>query len=507
MTLDAPNQKEKALLSLPRQSWFRGLSIVLVAVLVLCVFKLETRTNGLSVESYDIGAVPITVYKPQGPGPYPTVVIAHGFGGSRQMMDQIAITLARSGFLVANMDFPGHGRNPELLSTDVTRIEGTTTQLVASVRKVADAIIQRLYATGPFSFVSHSMATDVVVRASDGMSNVGAIVAISKYSEAVTADHPKDLIVISGATERRLRGAALEALRLLDPDAEEGVTITTESGLARRAVVAPLVGHVGVLYSPTTLQEARDWIIDRKGVGSAGHIDNTGWIAGLVIVCLVFAAWPLSRFIPVREAIKGVESERNEWLAVTAPAPFAIGAAVLVPGSAFGYSGFPAIAAFFAAWGIAQIAVLKWRKRTVFPPDQAATVLLLAWGIGVFGLALDRYGAAFVLSEPRLGIMPLVLIGTVPFMMADASVVAGRSWWFRIVARIPVFIALSAAMALAPRDLALAFTVLPVLLLFYIVYGTFARLINQRRGAGAANIGMGIALAWAIAASTPLFGA
>ncbi|WP_300971742.1 alpha/beta fold hydrolase [Thiocapsa sp.] len=41
----------------------------------------------------------------------PVVVIAHGFAGSRQMMQAYAVTLARNGYLAVTFDFPGHGRN------------------------------------------------------------------------------------------------------------------------------------------------------------------------------------------------------------------------------------------------------------------------------------------------------------------------------------------------------------------------------------------------------------
>ena len=39
------------------------------------------------------------------------VLIAHGFAGSQQLMQPIATTLARNGFVAIPFDFPGHGRN------------------------------------------------------------------------------------------------------------------------------------------------------------------------------------------------------------------------------------------------------------------------------------------------------------------------------------------------------------------------------------------------------------
>ena len=57
-----------------------------------------------------------------------------------------------------------------------------------------------------------------------------------------------------------------------------------------------------------------------------------------------------------------------------------------------------------------------------------------------------------------------------------------------------------------PGTLGLSFSVLPVLVLFFVVYGTMGRALD-RGGADATSVGvaLGICLAWAIAASTPLF--
>ncbi len=70
--------------------------------------------------------------------------------------------------------------------------------------------------------------------------------------------------------------------------------------------------------------------------------------------------------------------------------------------------------------------------------------------------------------------------------------------------RLPFLAALTGAMILAPTQLGLVFTVLPVLVLFWLVYGTMARW-TERSGAAGAGIATGLILAWSVAASTPLF--
>ena len=95
----------------------------------------------------------------------PLVIVAHGFAGSSQMMQVISYDLARAGFRVATFDFVGHGRNRQLMSRDVSRIEGTTQQLVAQTVTLTEFIREEIGAGQPVAFLGHSMATDVIIRA------------------------------------------------------------------------------------------------------------------------------------------------------------------------------------------------------------------------------------------------------------------------------------------------------------------------------------------------------
>ncbi|MEO1277048.1 MAG: alpha/beta fold hydrolase, partial [Pseudomonadota bacterium] len=224
--------------------------VAVVAILVILgsVIQLELPRFGLAVERFAVGETPVTLRtRPGGSGPL--VVVAHGFAGSQQMMEGYALTLARAGYQVASFDFQGHGRNPEPMSGDVTALEGTTQLLVEEVGKVTAALEARLAPEG-VAYLGHSMATDVLVRAAEARGGVDAIVAISMYSEAVTAEGPKRLLIISGAGEPHLRRAAVAALRQVDPGAGEGETVASND-VVRRAVVAPMVEHVGVLQSRT----------------------------------------------------------------------------------------------------------------------------------------------------------------------------------------------------------------------------------------------------------------
>ncbi len=477
-------------------------AVLAIAVALLSVFQLERERAGLVVERLDVAGTPVTLLRPDVERPLPLVVVAHGFAGSRQMMRAISTTMARSGFAVASVDLLGHGRHQRPMTGDVTRLDGATARLVDQVVATTNVLVAQGYGVGPVSLVGHSMATDVVVRAAERLDSVGAVVAISMYSEAVTETSPARLLVVSGAQETRLRGNALEAVRMVDASAEEGRTVAT-MGVVRRAVAAPWVGHVGVLYAPSTLDEMRRWIAgaDMRPVATP---TATGIWVGLLLGAVIALAWPMAAALgPVQRA--GPVPRKLAWLAVVAPVLPALGAAVLVPDGALGLTAFTRIAAFLGVWGLVQGAVLWWGGVRLQGARLVPALLLTGWGLGLFAFALDRYGGAFLPSGLRLWVMVLLLPAALVFTLADAALTRGAGLLLRAVARILPLAGLLGAMALQPL-MGVAFTVVPVMVLFWLVYGLAGRWVAARAGHGTSGLVLGVILAWALAASTPLIG-
>jgi len=472
-----------------------------ILVAVLSVTMLERQRMGVSSETLTLAETPGTIWRSDNADGGPLVVVAHGYAGSRQMMQPISIALARSGFVVAAFDFYGHGRNSEPMSANVTSLEGTTEQLVTQTIAVSRAAAGLPGVTGPVSLVGHSMATDVVIRAAERLEGTAAVVAISMYSDAVTPEAPERLLIVSGAREDRLRKVALDRLRQLDPDATEGETVAL-GPVERRAVSARWVGHVGVLYSPFTLTELRDWMAGATGHASHGSLPHIGpWLMAL-LAALVALMWPLSTVLgptvpgPARQG-------RRAWVILAAPIAPALLAVTIIPPGAGGLVAFGALTAFFGTWGVIQIAL--WWRSGVRPQSirSLAVVLLLFWGLCVFAPALDRYGAAFVPTGPRLWLMGGLMFGTIPFCLADALQVARSGRIAAMVQRLLPPAILLCAMLISPR-LGIAFTVLPVMVLFWLVYGLASRWVRARSDPWSTGLVMGVILAWAVAASTPL---
>ena len=202
----------------PKALWLIWGAVALIALLAL--WRLESARSTVVETVFETGSdleagIPTTAVSLYHVGVDPTgplVVVTHGFAGSRQMMQYISRDLARAGYTVAAFDFLGQGRSSGRMSSDVTRIEGTTQQLVAQTRAVTRAVQAATGSSGPLALLGHSMATDIIVRAAEDLPDVAAIVAISMYSDAVTATSPQRLLVLSGAWETRLRAVALQAI-------------------------------------------------------------------------------------------------------------------------------------------------------------------------------------------------------------------------------------------------------------------------------------------------------
>ena len=230
------------------------------------VWRLEDARSGLLITPLEVGSTPATVYRRANIEKAPAVIIAHGFAGSRQLMEAYALTLAQAGYIAVSFDFEGHGRNPTPMSGDVTRVDGTTQLLEREIGRVTDAVLVLPFVDGRMALLGHSMASDIIVRRALENPRIAATVAISMFSKAVTRTEPRNLLMITGAWEAFLRADALKNAQLADPAANEGGTLGDPArNTGRRAVVAPDVEHVGVLYSPTASA--------RRGRGSTPCLD------------------------------------------------------------------------------------------------------------------------------------------------------------------------------------------------------------------------------------------
>ena len=282
------------------------LRILAVPVALFCIaaglWQLESTTAGLSITRTTVGATPVTVFRPKNTAPSPVVVIAHGFAGSQQLMQPFAATLARNGFIAVTFDCLGHGHNPQPMTGDVTKVEeGPTPALVRQFGKVA-AFAQGLPGNdGRIAVLGHSMASDIVIRYAQAHPEVAATVAVSMFSPVVTPTSPRNLAVIVGNNEPgKLKDEGRRVVSMVSGGTPDiGVTYGSfADGTARRVSFSPRVEHIGVLYSPESMAQARDWLDTAFGRNGNGYLDERGPALGLLFFGLTLLGWPLAGLLP-----------------------------------------------------------------------------------------------------------------------------------------------------------------------------------------------------------------
>ncbi len=488
-----------------RRDWI--VALLAAVVIVAALWVLEGARRGVEITTALVGATPVTTYAKSGVDG-PAVVVAHGFAGSRQMMQAYALSLAQAGYRVHSFDFLGHGRHSVPMSGDVGSVDGTTRLLVEQTL----AVIHHAGGEGAkfptVALLGHSMATDVLVRVAAQTPGDEPLVLLSAFSREITADRPDHLLLVTGAWEPGLVGFATEALQMLDPDAQPGRTVSAK-GLTRRAVLAPAVEHVAILQSRTGRAEAVAWLDRFYSRSSAPSVPPTGWALLALLAGIVALARPLARLLPDRRVARAQIPPRSFALATLAPAVAAPLIAVPLDPGVLPVLVADYLALHLALFGGLQLVIL-WRAGVplghVAP---AASLALLVYGLGIFGLALDRYGANFWPTPERLAIIAALSLGAVPFMLSDALVTQGgrAPLWQRLSARAAFLVSIAIAVALDFEGLFFLLMIAPVIVLFYLVFGLMGRAVALRTGAATAGLALGLILAWALGVSFPLFSA
>ena len=494
-------------------------AILAVAAIAVSVWHLEAERVGIVVEPVPgTGTTPTSVYRLKGAPPAPVVIVSHGFAGSRQLMQAISLTLARAGYAAVAFDYEGHGRNPVPMSGDLNSPEGTAIKLMAETRKVTDAALNEPWANGEVAILGHSMGSYIAIREARADPRIAATVAMAMSNDSVTATEPRNLLIINGAWEGRLIPDARDALHLADPNARLGQTVGDPAeGDARRAVLAPDVEHVGVIYSPFALREARNWLDQTFGRQSSGPVvEMGGWIV-LLLAGIVALGWPLARLGGETAEPRPVPLPRRRFL-IVALLPAIVVPLVLAP---FKTQILPVLVAdylvvHFAVYGALVLTLLAWWGEVRWPGwREIGKIVTLAglvafYGICVFGLAMDRYVTSFFPEPGRAVIIAAMAAGAVPYMLSDALMVEGgrAPLWRSLTARGAFLVSLGLATALDFHRLFFLLIILPIVLIFFLLFGMMGGWVGRatHRPAGA-GIGLGLFLAWALGVTFPLFNA
>jgi dienelactone hydrolase len=496
---------------MPIRHWIAA--FIAIGAIAAALVELGAANRGFATQTMHIDGTPITIYRPDVGGRAPVVVVAHGFAGSQQLMQSFAATFARNGYIAVTFDFAGHGRNRTALGGSLVEIDGATQKLVRETARVADRV--RDLGDGRLAVLGHSMASDIVVRFAQSTPGVSATIAVSMFAPSVTATSPPNLLVVTGDWEGGLKQEALRAVGLASaPQAAEPATTYGHlgDGTARRATFSPFSEHVGVLYSQASQREALAWLDGTFGIvrgsDSGGVPDARGkWIL-LLLFGGVLLGWPLSRLLPVANATpSGVKCPwRRMWLPLLLPAVATPILLRLAPTHFLPILVGDYLAVHFLVYGALTVLCLAPLK---MPPTKMRPILLAAGAMVAYGFVaivwpLDIFVTSFVPSGLRVALVGVMLVGTLAYFVADEWLARGTPGAY-FVSKLAFVLSLAIAVALDFERLFFLIIIVPVILLFFMVYGLFALWAYRRTGnpfAGA--IANAVAFAWAIAVTFPL---
>ncbi|MBB4312335.1 alpha/beta fold hydrolase [Roseospira marina] len=508
-----------------------GVALVALAMIALALARLLAPLSDLTVEDATVGRTPVTVFRATGEGPPgPAVVVAHGFAGSRQLMQSYAIALARAGYVAVTYDALGHGRHPDPLPGNLTEVTGATVYLL----KQLDAIVGYARVLSPghdrVALLGHSMASDIVVRqAGDDHEAYAGVVAVSMFSPVVTADVPPNLLVVVGGLEPQvLKDEAARVVGMVadDDPPHWGVTYGDfEAGSARRMAISPGVEHIGVLFGRAGITEAVAWLdqaFGRTG-GAAPEPPARGRWVLVLLLGVVVLAWPaaslLPRVMPSGAAEPGAGVPwRRFWPVAMVPAvltplilwplptdwlPVLVGDYLLLH---FGLYG--ALSGLGLLW-------LRWRAPRQGPPSvrpywgrfAVATLALGAFAMVGLGGPIELFVANFLPTPEHAWLVPAMMLGTVPFFLIDETLTRGpgRARGAYTATKLLFLLSLVPAIALDLNSLFFLIILFPVIALFFGLFGLFSAW--SRRATGhpwVAGLVAAFVFAWCVAVTFPI---
>lgn len=483
----------------------KQLILLIIAVLLVALswWRVLEARSGLVTQSLERDGVPMLFMAPAAADNMPGVLIAHGFGGSKQLMLAYGHVLARAGYGVMLWDFDGHAANPAPLDEEADRLQRNLDAAYAEL------VAQPQIDNGRIALLGHSMGSGAVMAAGiQDPERYQATVAISPTGADVTPALPRNLLLQAGAWESRFVANARALLATAG-----GENSNFDDGQARAFVLVPAAEHITILFNPASHQAALDWLnrtfgtprqseyVDRRIFWYVAHL--VGWLL------LITAVSPLLPSSPPAAAKKTKRSPWHRRGLLLAPFLAAVLLALLGRLLDLSTLGGVVVGGALGVWFLA-MGLLWWGMG--FRPSSPA-LRDLAWGIVLFAFLWVAVGALaqfvwlpWFLIPARLVRWPLLALACLPWLLAagiaqqGAGTAARAGWW--LAQSVFISAALLLAVMLVPSLFVLVL-VLPLLPVLFAIMAIAGAAVDRP---WAYAIGNALFFSWLLLAYFPLSG-
>ena len=481
----------------------------LIALLGFCIKNLLSEENLLFTTSEYLEETPITITSKTDPSGK-LVILTHGFAGSTEFMRALAVALARDGHVVIRFDFLGHGKHKIPFSGDVKSKNGPTRQFVSQLNQVINGYKER-YNSSKVVLIGHSMASDIIIRATQGRDDIESVIAISSYTDEIPKNDFPNLLVINGEWEKGLTNKTLELFNKIGIDNPTIDKLYGEilGNNARKTIVIPGADHVGILYAKKTQLEILNWISSSKENFERKTNRIGVWALG-VFGSLFLIGLFLSTFLEKN-------SRENFTISIVRYIVFSFTTIIFLPLFLTKFSGeflrFPVHNHIFNTFLF--ITILWVLISPVFMKEKWLHALslklfgcLTVYYLFGLGFILNYYVSTYYVSVGRIEIFLILLIVTIPVcliiqVLYETSI---RGVLLANLFKVTIVCSLIFSIYLNPSDLFLLAYAVLLFVAFFLVFGFFSNIINMKVRSFI-SIGMvnGVMLSLTFSTAIPLY--
>ncbi len=519
--------------------------VAAIALMLIAWHQVMSARDGLVVRSLTRESVPLTYIAPKdAQRSAPGVLVAHGFTGSKQLMQGYGYTLAHSGYAVMLFDLDGHGGNGYPFQR--SDLEDNLQTAWDALKEQPEWDAKRLTSLG------HSLGSYATLStAVKNPASFAATVAVAPVPAPVTFRFPRNLQVQVGTWENEqvklnagkiMRSAGSESNiptvdrrnpvkdspvgRLLgDARAElnRATGIQTDQlvleealvqGTARQRLDLPGVEHIAILFSDRSHQSAISWF--NRSLGREPEPDSNDqtykdrrlawfglhWLSGIVALMAIAPTLNVSQ--PGRLAIP----RWRKLLGLTmAPVAAALGLQQINEVVEIQTLGGIQVGSAVALWLlIAGLVWLAFQGRLPKPqgPSLARGGVIFVGLWFAFGALAHVIWMPWLLIPARIPLWPLFTLACFPWFMAAGISQHQGSWSKRLFWWFLQSFVLVAGFSFVAYSIAEIGFIAILLPFFPILMGMFNLIDSAYRDPWSYALGCSLFFSWLLAALFPL---